>query len=75
MWMLWKDVPVVLSHSVRDAGVLLNPPGSTFPYGKDPKDSNIRLAPSYPPVDELKKAIEIFAVCVQIVALEHLLQK
>ena len=59
----------------KDAGVLLNPPGSTFPYGKDPKDSNIRLAPSYPPVDELKKAIEIFAVCVQIAALEHLLQK
>ena len=59
----------------KDAGVILNPPGSTYPYGKDPKDSNIRLAPSFPPVSEVQKAAEIFAVCTKLAAVEHLLQK
>lgn len=59
----------------RDAGVVLNPPGSTYPYGRDPRDSNIRLAPSFPPVSEVRKATEIFSVCTAIAAIEHLLQK
>lgn len=54
------------------AGVKLTPAGATFPYGRDPRDRNIRLAPSLPPVAELRVATELFAVCVQLAALEAL---
>ena len=46
--------------------------GATFPYGKDPQDSNIRIAPSLPPVEELEKAMEVFCVCLKMAALEEL---
>ena len=59
----------------REAGVALTNAGATFPYGRDPKDSNIRLAPSYPAVDELSQAIEIFCISVKIAAIEKLLTK
>lgn len=55
-----------------DAGVKLTNVGATFPYGHDPKDSNLRIAPSYPPIDELKKAAEVLCCCVKIAALEAL---
>ena len=57
----------------KDTGVILTGAGATFPYGKDPKDSNIRIAPTFPPMDELEKAIEVLCVCVKIVALSKLL--
>lgn len=57
----------------KEAGVVLTDAGATFPYGKDPKDSNIRIAPSYPPVDELNIAMELFCICVKLAAAEKLL--
>ena len=57
----------------KEAGVVLTPAGATYPYGKDPKDANIRIAPTLPPVSELKKAMELLCVCVQIVSVKKLL--
>ena len=56
----------------REAGVTMTDAGATFPYGKDPRDSNIRVAPSLPPVEELEQAMEIFCVCLRMAALEQL---
>ena len=56
----------------REAGVTLTGAGATFPYGKDPQDRNIRLAPSLPPVEELEQAIAIFCLCLKLSALEKL---
>ncbi len=56
-----------------DCGVRLTPAGSTHPYGIDPTDSYIRLAPSFPDVDQIRAAVEIFSICVKIDALEKLL--
>lgn len=56
----------------KAAGVTLTPAGATFPYRNDPDDTNIRIAPTYPPLHELKKAIEILCVCVELAALERL---
>lgn len=49
-----------------EAGVKLTPAGASFPYGKDPEDSNIRLAPTLPTIDELDQAIQVFVVCVKL---------
>ncbi|MDP4153575.1 MAG: aminotransferase class I/II-fold pyridoxal phosphate-dependent enzyme [Bacillota bacterium] len=59
----------------KDAGITMTPAGATYPYGKDPTDSNIRIAPTYPPLDELKTAMEIFILCVKLAALEKILSK
>ena len=58
-----------------DAGVKLTEAGATFPYGKDPKDTNIRIAPSYPPIKELEKAMHVLCLCVKLAAVEKLLEK
>ncbi len=55
----------------KQAGVTMTGAGATFPYGKDPADSNIRIAPSYPALDELRQAIEIFCLCLKLAALEQ----
>jgi DNA-binding transcriptional MocR family regulator len=58
----------------QEAGVALTKAGATYPYGKDPLDRNIRIAPTMPPVEELKKAIEIFAICIQLVSAKKFLK-
>ena len=55
------------------AGVVMTPAGAAFPYGIDPNDSNIRIAPSLPPVSELEQAMEIFCTSLKLAALEKLL--
>ncbi|HHZ06090.1 MAG TPA: aminotransferase [Clostridiales bacterium] len=58
----------------KEAGVVLTGAGATFPYGNDPKNSNIRIAPSFPPVDELNVAMDLFCLCVKLAAVEKLLK-
>lgn len=60
-------------ETAKEAGVVLTGAGATFPYGKDPEDSNIRIAPSYPSLDELEKATELFTICVKLVTLRKLI--
>lgn len=59
----------------KDAGVVMTGAGATFPYGKDPKDSNIRIAPSFPTPEELAQAAELFVLCVKLVSVEKLLEQ
>jgi DNA-binding transcriptional MocR family regulator len=56
-----------------EAGVKMTPAGASFPYGKDPEDKNIRVAPSFPPLDELKKAAEVLVLSVKLISAQHLL--
>ncbi len=60
---------------LREAGVNMTPAGATYPYGNDPADSNLRIAPSYPTVEELRVAMELFCICAQIAYIEKLLNK
>lgn len=57
----------------KDAGVTLTGAGATFPYKKDPDDSNIRIAPTFPPISELEQALNIFTLCVRLAACEQIL--
>ena len=59
----------------KEAGVILTNAGATFPYGKDPKDSNIRIAPSFPTPDEMSEAAELFVLCTKLVSVEKLLEQ
>ncbi len=57
----------------KEAGVILTGAGATYPLGKDPDDKNIRIAPSFPPNDELQTAMDVFCVCTRLAACEKLL--
>ena len=59
----------------KKAGLVMTGAGATYPYGKDPHDSNIRIAPSYPPLNDLKQAMELFALCVKLVSVEKMLSE
>ncbi len=57
----------------KEAGVVLTGAGATYPYGKDPRDSNIRIAPTFPTAEELSQATDLFVLCVKLVSVEKLL--
>jgi DNA-binding transcriptional MocR family regulator len=57
----------------KAAGIEVVPAGRTFPLGRDPRDRNIRIAPSFPPADEVRAAVDAFATCVLVAATERLL--
>ena len=59
----------------REAGVVMTGAGATYPYGKDPKDSNIRIAPSFPTKEELAVAADLFVLCVKLASVEKLLEE
>ena len=59
----------------KEAGVVLTGAGATYPYGIDPKDSNIRIAPSFPTPEEMAMATDLFVLCVKLVSVEKLLEK
>jgi len=57
----------------KKAGLVMTSAGATYPYGKDPHDTNIRIAPSYPPLEDLKLAMELFSLCVKLVSVDKIL--
>lgn len=59
---------------MKEAGVVMTSAGAAFPYGQDPHDNHIRIAPSLPPLEELEQAISVFCLCVKIASLEKLLE-
>lgn len=70
--------PVGTAHRIvelaKNAGVTMTGAGATWPYGNDPADSNIRIAPSLPPLEELDAAMDVFTCCVKLAALEQLVE-
>lgn len=58
----------------KEAGMVLTGAGATYPYGKDPSDKNIRIAPSFPTVSEMEQAVDLFVLCVKLVSVEKLLE-
>lgn len=57
-----------------EAGVTMTPAGATYPYRNDPSDSNIRIAPTYPPVSELSTAMELFCICIKLASIEKIME-
>ena len=62
-------------EKAKKAGVIMTPAGATWPYGKDPHDSNIRIAPTYPNIEDLKLAAELFTLCVRLVSAKKIYEE
>ena len=58
-----------------EAGVKLTPAGSTYPYMQDPLDRNIRIAPTFPPLADIRPAVQLLGICIQLVAIDRMLGK
>jgi DNA-binding transcriptional MocR family regulator len=58
---------------LKEAGVVMTSAGATFPYGNDPRDRNIRIAPTFPPLNELRTAMELFCICAEIACIKKLI--
>ena len=67
-----KNTAKAIVSKMKEAGVVMTGAGATYPYSKDPDDANIRIAPTLPPLDEIKLAAEVFATVVKMVSLEQL---
>lgn len=72
---LMKGTAGKVVDAARKAGVLLTPAGATYPYGKDPDDSNIRIAPTLPSLPDIETAIRVLGICAKLVAVEQLLDQ
>jgi aspartate/methionine/tyrosine aminotransferase len=68
----WEGCAQRVVRMAAEAGVKLTPAGSTYPYKADPHDRNIRIAPSFPPLADIRRAMEVLAVCIELVSLETL---
>jgi DNA-binding transcriptional MocR family regulator len=66
-----KPVAGRVVELAKAAGVAVTPAGATYPFGKDPADSNIRIAPTRPPVKEVEKAMEVLALCIKLASAEY----
>ena len=70
---MMQDCAKAVVEMASAAGVKLTPAGATYPYGKDPEDLNIRIAPSFPVVEDVSTAMELVTICIQLVSIEKLL--
>lgn len=70
-----EDCAAAVVQMAADAGVKLTPAGSTYPYMKDPLDRNIRIAPSFPPLEDIGAAMELVGICVQLASIEKILTR
>ena len=73
-WSIPGCAKKIISYCAK-AGVIMTPAGATWPGGKDPQDSTIRIAPSFPPIEDLAVAAKLFALCVKLVSVEHILEE
>jgi DNA-binding transcriptional MocR family regulator len=72
---LMKGTAGKVVEAAQKAGVLLTPAGATYPYGKDPDDSNIRIAPTLPSLPDIEVATRVLGICAKLVAVEQLLNE
>jgi DNA-binding transcriptional MocR family regulator len=71
-------LPGIASKVIKfasDAGVKLTPAGATYPYGMDPENRNIRIAPTFPSLRDLEKALNVLVVCLELASADHLLSQ
>ena len=73
-WSIPGCAKKIVSYCAK-AGVIMTPAGATYPGGKEPQDSTIRIAPSFPPIEDLGIAVKLFALCVKLVSVEHILEE